>query len=124
MRNGGWVLLAEHRQVKFKPMVHVFLEKGGKIMASSMGKPVAVVIQIHCACGNTIPLDVENKEHKSIQCCNCGNNIDISCHYHTYFHGCDKHDQLVQLGVAEATRKCKVNCLKCQKKEEKNCQNT
>lgn len=81
-----------------------------------MGSPIKVDVLIDCACGGKIPVnDWQNKEHKSLNCIDCGTSIDMSLHFHTYRHSCDKHDELVKLGIAEATRECKENCVQCKK---------
>jgi len=80
-------------------------------MASAMGSPIKVDVMICCQCGGKIPVENwENKEHKSLHCIDCGTSIDMSIHFHTYYHGVCQCDKLVKLGIAEATRECDKTC--------------
>lgn len=83
-------------------------------MASAIGNKITFIIDCLCSCGNKFPVTSENRKHTSLYCENCDTHIDYFQRYHSYRHGCDKHDELVKLGIAEASRQCVKGCVECQ----------
>jgi len=69
-----------------------------------------VTISIACRCGYKVESIQIDRMTRSVTCEVCGAVTDFFCRTHTYKRGVCACDELVLLGVAEATRECDEFC--------------